>query len=348
MEKFSTSRESILETVHDEKLEKNGTRRYTLKSGETIEVNWKEFDPGKETCTDTSVVFLPGWAIGEQTEMVKNLSEAFSKNSKSPTYAVTSRAEQLRPSEDSLKNQAEAIKEFIKERGIKELILAGHSQGGDKAINVAAMLQEDPSMKIKGVILLDSMGLYEQSPMGLAGHLAKDLIVDTPIGMTGFDMKNPAMRKWVRENTAMARKSIRSAIDIIIAIMKDVQKSRLDYPAKLIKEVREMAKANPNLGKLKMPIILMSGSQDPISNPEKMIAYNKEEGRPEESAGPIDSREYYLRKNIFPESPYVKMVVPEKFGHHSMPFFRAESVAKTSLYLLKRFENISKTKTEGN
>jgi len=50
----------------------------------------------------------------------------------------------------------------------------------------------------------------------------------------------------------------------------------------------------------------------------------------------LRAREKYLNEHLFPGSPYIRMLVPEKLGVHALPFLRPDSIAKTSLYMLQR------------
>jgi hypothetical protein len=136
-----------------------------------------------------------------------------------------------------------------------------------------------------------------------------------------------------------------------------MEKSRLNYPSRFKNEILETAAVNSRLAELRVPIILISGAQDPISNPEKIIPPGEEEKVLEvweheqqtlEVKNFSDPREEFLRKNVFPNSPYIRMVVPEKLGHHGLPLYRSKSVARAALYLLKRFERRENLKQELN
>lgn len=321
---------------------------YHLESGATIEISSREFDgtddaaeSSRERMSGAATIFLPGWAIGAHTESARKLGEAFAESSQNLTYAISTRAETM-AIKDTLYEEARAIAKFIKEKGIKEVTLTGHSQGGDKAINVAEILQEDPEVKIRGLVLIDSTGLYDQAPSALAMGFARDSLIDTP-----KTLAENILAENIKKNREAIKHAVRASTDIVFGIIREMAKSKLNYPSRLRTETQEMAVVNPRLAKLRVPIILLSGAHDPVSNPEKIIPPGEEEKileawereqQTSETKKYIDPREEFLRKNVFSNSPYVRMVIPEKLGHHGLPFYRPESVARASLYLLKRFE----------
>lgn len=325
----------------------NGIERvtYNLESGAIIEISSREFKKkGKEADSipesnreksGVATIFLSGWAMGAGTESARIFGEAFAESSENSTYAISTRAEMM-ADKNMLYEEAQAVAKFIKDKGIREVILTGYSQGGDKAVNVAAILQEDPEMKVGGLVLMDSTGLYEQTPSALVRGFSRDSLLDTPKTLAKNIVKNPEA----------AKRGIVILTDIIFGVIREMSKSKLNYASRLKTEIKEMAAVNPRLAKLRMPIILLSGAKDLVSSPEKIIPSHEEEKileaweREQETTEAkkfIDPREEFLRKNIFPNSPYIRMVVPEKLGHHGLPIYRSKSVARASLYLLKRF-----------
>lgn len=322
-------------------------KTYNLESGSIVEVSARELNGNKEPegkqekMPKGAIIFLPGWGMDAENETARKLGGAFADGSQGLTYAITTRAEAMHE-KDTLLEEAKAIAQFIKEKGIKEVTLAGHSQGGDKAINVVTILQEDLGMQVKGLVLIGATGLYSQTPTGLVAGFSKDSLLNTPKTLARNARKHP-------EAIAQGNKA---TTDLVFGIIREIAKSRLDYPKRFLTEIREMAAVNPRLAALKVPIVLLTGAYDPISNPEKIIpageedkimeAWKREEETPERETF-IDPREKFLQKNLFPNSPYVRMVIPEKFGHHGIPLFRTASVARASLYLLKRFHRRENT-----
>lgn len=131
--------------------------------GARINLGWEKFAPKepKPVSADEAVVVLPGWGAKINTKPVDVMGQAFADNSHMPTYAVTAEAEQL--VDDSLYKEAAAVLQFLQEKGIKKVTLAGYSQDGSRAINLVVLLQErqkvDPVVEVRGLILMEPTGL---------------------------------------------------------------------------------------------------------------------------------------------------------------------------------------------
>lgn len=349
--------ESLLEKMRsnarEATAEKNPVERklYQIESGETIEVTAKTFDylpkdaePTSESReTEQNVVFLPGWKMAADSAAVEKLGTAFAERSRGKAFAVTTRSEEMPAAKDGLYKEAMAISRFIKEKGLTNVVLAGHSQGGDKAIDLATILQQDPELRLKGLLLLDAVGLYEQEPKSLAKDFVRDSLLNTPVTMFKKLFKNPGA----------VSQSLKAGNSIVGGIFKEMAKSGSKSLERMKGEVQTMARQNPRLNQIQVPVILMAGVEDLVSDPGKIIPQGEEERilaeweQKDAEAGTetfIDPREKFLQEEVFPQSPYIRMVVPEKMGHHGLPLFRSESVANASLYLLKRFERRSQEK----
>lgn len=322
--------------------------------GVLIGLTCREFIPNnKEFSPKKAKIFLPGWSMGASADSGKELNQSFADNSDQINYAIVTHTESVVP--DSLFKEAEAIRRFIKDKGLEEVTIGGHSEGGSKAIDLAFLLQEkNPEIKVSGVILLDTVGLYEQESHELARKFAKDTLIDTlPDNLKDQYKKlkksQPSAKTEVVKSLFNRTKTTASAGgDIIKGIAKEIKLSHFDYLKRLTGQIREMARKNPRIEKIKAPIILISGAKDPISSREKIVPKSEEDRAIQEYLKNIDSdlsktnptlriREEYLKENLFLESPYIKMIIPEDFGHHGLPLFRPESIAKVSLYLLERY-----------
>jgi hypothetical protein len=86
--------------------------------------------------------------------------------------------------------------------------LIGYSVGGSKAIDIASILQSDPEIHIKGIVLLASVGLYEQKPIELAKNLLSDSFVRTPKNLAQETGKIETFGTWIRVGTDVARNMI--------------------------------------------------------------------------------------------------------------------------------------------
>jgi len=312
-----------------------GSERYELESGIVVELKWKEFSPeadpdgqNPEEARKAATIFLPGWAMGEDNETITELCQSFADRSKSPTYAITTRAEQhvaTGPAKDGkeidfLYEEAKAISRFIKENDIEEVTLTGHSQGGDRAMDLADILQNDPEIKVDGLVLMAPAGLYDQNPVSLTKNFILDGVATVPIDVVS---KLPN----IKQTLEATKIETRTTVDVLMNIMKEMYRSGLDYKARTDRETKEMAAINRRAGNINVPIVLIMGADDGVSDIENVIP-------PEE----MQRREDYLMESIFPNSPFVRMVIPEKSAHHKVAFTRARSVATAALYHLSKYD----------
>lgn len=310
--------------------ELEGKSAYATEAG-PVEVQWKKFEaaekregqtPENEKLTK-AILFLPGWAMTAESKSLQPLSQSFADYAEAPTYDIFTRSENVSGG-DMLYNEAEAIRKFIEEKGLSDIIISGHSQGGDKAIDLVNLLQEkNPNVKVKGLILMDSVGVHEQGKAELAAKFTQDSVVGTPMSVS---KQTIGIGKYFKGEKSFLPRSLKVGADAVFGIIKEMGKSGTGYPKRFLNEVANMAKFNERIKDVRVPVVLVHGEKDPISDYEKVAPVEK----PSE-------REEFLKKNLFKNSPYVKMVVAEKAGHHGLPLFRSESVARASLYMLERF-----------
>lgn len=300
---------------------RHGFRNETYEIESTrVNVSWKEFSPtNKEAPQDEAVLFLAGWSAGT-AKTLEHLSQRFAEDSGKKAFLVTTRPEKVVP--DSLYKEAAAIRNLIVEKGLKKVIIAGHSEGGIKAVDLIDILQkENQNIEIQGLILLDPVGLYEQRKMELVKKFSLDTAVTTPITLTKNLLKNPSL----------ILKYLQASSDIIFNMAKEMAKTKVvGYPKKLLSQIREMAKANTHYADVKCPIVLIQGEKDPVSDHERVMPSA-------EDPKLLSGRRKILKDTFFPNSPQVDMLVPKKLGHHGIPHFRAELISKVSIGLLKRF-----------
>ncbi len=323
-------------------------QRYESDLGNGVEVTWEEFPVAEqdETMKAKGVIFLPGFGLESGFQSVRAIGEGLRDFSKLDTYTINTRLETARSSDDPIMEQAQAIKKFIKDQGITELTVFGYSQGGDKAIDLISILQNDQELRLRGLVLIDSTGLYQQDKNELAKNFLKDAAVDTPLSMMKQLWRANYSKK---QRVSMLKKGAMAGLDVLTGVVKDALYFKHDYPQKLDKEVSDMADLNLNLVDITTPVIIISGDKDPISDPAKIVPPEEEERIVREieqdldSSKFVDPRERYLQENLLPNSPYVRMIIGKKMGHHSLPYFRPESVAKVGLYALERYHRKNKS-----
>ncbi len=335
LERFGTNDEERLKEVR-EKLseihEERNSGTIELKVGKkTITVEWRRFLPettGEEKITNpkNNVIFFNGWSMNVDAKspenLADNLAEEVTKNGYSAVYSIDTRAEQI--VDNSIMAEAEAVRRLIEEQGLKEVILAGHSQGGLEAATLAAILKKkNPEIELDGVILLDPVGIYDQGSLELAYNFMEN-------SLSSF-FKSPL------------KKVIQEGLDIAIGLGREIKKSGFSYPKRFGKEVSQMAKQSPLLKKIKCPVVLIQGMNDSVSMPEKT------EKAAIKGLSEDEITEYHEKNlaKIFPNSSYIKWARGKEFGNHDMPLIRSEQIATVVAYLLRRAER-EKQSTQNN
>jgi len=316
---------------YDKNEEPEGKAIYATEAG-PIEVQWKKFEASKEEeegqlqekkKLTQAVLFLPGWAMTAESKSIQPLGQSFADYADAPSYTISTRAEE-HDGEDIIYREAEAIRQFIEEKGLSDIVISGHSQGGDKAIDLVNLLQEkNPNIKIRGLVLMDSVGLHEQRESDLIANFTKDSTINTPISVT---KKIFGTGKNFKGEKSFLSRSLTAGADVVFGIIREMGKSGAGYPKRFLNEVANMSKFNSRIENVGVPVVLVHGEEDLISDHNKVAPVEKS-----------SDREKFLKENLFKKSPYVKMVVAEKAGHHGLPLFRSESVARASLYMLERF-----------
>ena len=313
---------------------RNRCKVYEVEGAGRIKVDWREFQPAETTPSNRTIIFLPGWGFNEHAEATVSLCQAFTDYSHDTTYAVDTRAEQIVP--HTLLFEAEASRRFINEKGIKNAVVVAHSLAGGQAGELIALLQErNRDILIDGLILLDSMALYDQT----IGEFVRNYLREMRNQRAG--LKHLPQFKGSEDLQTQNNRFLREGL---LEVLSEIMHSHVQFPHRLLNEIQEMIKTNPSLGHIEVPIVLVHGAHDMLSQPACIIPY---QGRPQISGRPYteglqqdigNEREEFLRNSLFHKSPYIRMVVPEKAGHHGLSSLRPQSVARSSLYLLERYK----------
>lgn len=161
------------------------------------------------------------------------------------------------------------------------------------------------SEKVDALILLDSMGLYGQK---LSQFLPRYFIENFSSRL------KPDLRSRI-----LHRQYMKHGMNEILRQIK-LAGGVHRYPHRLFEELKEMLGQNPKNSQINVPVIIVHGANDRTVEVKGII--------------PVE--------NVFPKSPYVRMVVAEKMGYHGLPAFRPEQVARASLYLLSRWQRTYK------
>lgn len=279
-----------------------------------VEIKLKTFSPErqaetKETDKKTATIFLPGYSARPDNGSLKGLNEYFATCGKQDVHCISTRMEH-HTHPNSLYNQAEAVATHIQDSGIEEVTLIGYSNGGAKAIHLAKIIKErNPEIEMRGLVLMNAVSIYEQD--------------SKQIKLNFF-----ASGKQVSWERYMWKK-IQGGAEIAGAAIKEIIRSGVtSYKERTEHDINQMAQLNPSAQSIDIPIVLIYGKEDKVTNPYKFA--------PDVNDEDLRKIRQYLKNELFQNSPGVYLVTGEKEGHHAMPELRNEEVAKAAFYLLQR------------
>lgn len=343
------------EKTPQSEIETFGKKTYDVE-GKRISVAWKKYVPeaksGEIIDPKKATFFIPGWSYTENASSLERMGREFAEHSRGNTYMIDTTTESI--AEGNLNDEAKAIALFLNETEIDNLTGVGNSQGAGELIHLIAQLQEQrPDIKIEGLGLFDPVTIREQPRRKFVINYAKDLI------KTGLAL---ARVPKMGEDSHVYSQNAKYIKDGVTGILKSVLHAKVaGWPAKVWNEVTEMTKLNPDLAKIKCPVVIVQGENDGISDPKFTAPKNPDnpsEGyiddlqtrearlkaleNNQEASPESTTREEYLKKTLFPQSPYVRLIVPSKMGVHNVTFSRPD-VASATLYLLKRYHRGQET-----
>jgi pimeloyl-ACP methyl ester carboxylesterase len=311
-----------------------GARTYEVEGG-AILVAWKAFPPLESAASHecppshSALIYLPGWSFTERTTAIAPLCQAAADYVHEMTYAVDTRAAAIVP--HSLAYEAEAVRRWLQESGIAKVTLIGDSQGGAQAIHLTVLLQESsPEIEVKALVLYNPVGLYDQPIRTLLRNYVQE----------GHKLRRDVARiANAKEVSSLLQHNLTEGSFVIA---RELLRSHVHYPRRLLNEIKEMAQANPYLTEIRVPVILVQGASDLLSHPAQIIPAQAggEETQPSSYIKDRHEREHVLQRRVFPQSPYVTMLVAEKMGYHALPSLRPKAVVHASLYLVKRWKRM--------
>jgi pimeloyl-ACP methyl ester carboxylesterase len=303
-------------------------------------VTWQEYQPeDKDLLPGKAIVFLPGWPLRAESQSIRRLTEELANNSATRTYVLHTRSKDIVPA--SLYQEARAICLFLKEVHAERIIFVGYSQGSIKAINILALLQEIKSdILVEGLILVVPVGLIAIGGKELVRRYIVDALFVSFMTILREVLHTPHIYNKLRcfvKNTLLI---LNASLVFFYALFKDIRAFRWGYLARFKNDLTEMSRLNPYLSKIRVPVVLIQGSKDFVSDHAKLSAQvsAQQERRHSQniSREEVAFSKQGLAKIVFPQSPAVTVVVAQKFGSHLLPLLRSESIARASLYLLRR------------
>lgn len=282
--------------------------------GAKVQLRWTETSPKESKNLDPkrAIVFIPAWNWLPEVQIVKDISQKVADHSGQRVYTVSSKTDQLGP--NSRLTEAKGMAQFLAKHNLSEIIVIGHSEGGLKATDLVATLEKSsPQTVIDGLVLMDSMGLYEQESKMLRKNFINDPIKIAPKEFKDTGVTPPPMRE--------------SATQLLYGIWQDLKFFGKNYPKKLKEEIAAMAQLNPRLQEIKAPVLIITGERDYVSDHRKYVPEEEINNRVDPALSNQSkqgqmfkrgkARREYLRESILPSVENVAMIVLSKGSHHS-------------------------------
>jgi pimeloyl-ACP methyl ester carboxylesterase len=309
-----------------------GSFEYETASGEKVSLQWQVIYPENGSPTEGEVViFLPGIALDADSKSVIDSTENLANVSKLPAYSITTRVESAE-AENSQSLQAEAIHQLIKEKGFKEVTLVGNSQGANKAISVNSEIKhKSPNVNVRGLILTAPGGLYDQDGPELTKNFFKDSLLGTSPAIIK-DSKIGSVRK-VKNTLGRMGRAIKIGNDVGQGMGKEFLTAPSKFGKRVAREGNEAATRNPQTEEIDSPIVIILGDKDIAFRSDKLIS----EDAHDQSQASQKLREKQM-KEIFPNSPAIRVLEGSKDAVHGMHYIRGDKVTNSGWHMLQRIE----------
>jgi hypothetical protein len=304
--------------------------------------------------SNPAVIYAAGWPTRANDPSFKDpMGQALAEFSGVQALYVDTVAQKT--TNDSLRKEAIAMVNMIEERGFTEVVISGHSEGGKKALFACLELQRRNNeriragkkpIEIRGMMLVQALGLYDKG--GVVG-LVVDFLGEKP----GTDKAIKELRKLekkygVPRGADMAKREMKGSGAIVAsALSQDLNEYGLGYAGFLLNQAGEMLSQVPEISEISVPIVLIQADKDKVSEREKIIPENVDSPALKSADAQRDApwkekkslgkgvqglREEHLKNEKFPNSPYIRVVVPKKLGRHTIVITRGE-VAGGLIYL---------------
>ncbi|MDD5416308.1 MAG: alpha/beta hydrolase [Candidatus Daviesbacteria bacterium] len=233
-----------------------------------VRVSWVEFSPPltkqeKEHFDPTrAVIHLPGWPWKVDQSVIWPLPGSLAEQSKVRTLSIDTRTNKIGP--DSLQIESAGIAAFLKEQGVREVTLVGHSEGAIRAGDLAVILQEQyPDIKINGVVLANPMGMNNRS----LAEMAKGFLLDV-FKISGQERRKMGVDKPKGLEMQFAQ-----------SLLKDIAFAGPRYLHMLKNQLNNLININPYLEKIKAPVVVMATDRDLVSDLRKYLPPSEIENR---------------------------------------------------------------------
>lgn len=323
-----------------------GEKVYNNEKGK-VQLAYKEFLPSSKTKSPTpekAIVYIPGFPNDAGDKSIGTIPQSFAENGNMRTFSVSTTPDSKAVSSSQ---EVETVLEFIKEQGLTEVTLSGYSMGAARAVELAAQIKKlegtPDEIKVRGLILFDPAGVHTEK------EIAKRFLSDFP--------------KDVQEKKKYKLSGTQSTRDLLTSLARKMRFTKGKYPAVLKRDIKELSTMTPGTSDIDIPVVIFTPERDavsrnlaPINDPKTVrevltTSAQRAQMAPEEQderaydvywsrmgrAQNTKDREAYASENIFPNSPSVSILRPERHSTHAgLQNFRADQATKTGLYMLQR------------
>lgn len=278
---------------------------------------------------DEAVIFLPGVALEGDSGPVVESGTHFANASQAKTYTISTRLGS--PTTENFQEiQAQAILKFITEQGLKKITIVGNSQGANKGIDLAWLIQEAnkvegaTQIEIEGLVLTSPGGIIEQDEKELTKNFFKDSLGATTLEVVSQAVKNPTKYK---QGVAASSKL---GASVAYNMAKEAVRGQL--AKRTVRESKEAAKVNEHARELEVPVVLVVGEKDAAFNADKFVP----EIAHDQSLWSQQKREEKMMQEVFHNANGVRVLKAQHNGVHGVHYFREDQIANATMYMLKR------------
>lgn len=324
-------------------LQRAGKDQIFRAGNENVQVSWKEFIPkdGKIVDPQEAVLFLVGAPMRAKASVTWGSPEQLADKFKVRAYAIDARP-QGRFHSNSIDLEVEGIRQFVEENGIKKLTVFAHSIGAVKAANLAVALQQyNPDVTINGLAMANPMGFYTQN--------AKDLLLNRYPAEVRNEPKvaNP-------NSNRVDKNQLKVTWQLVGSIASDIAATGLGYPKLAEEQIQALTKFNPNLAKVKAPVVLFVAKDDQLAEvknifPEQEIQKRLSGPLPEDRRTRMAvvgrARKQYLREKVLPQAANIEVIEASKYASH-LAF--SERMEETNRIVSRIFQRLSRPNTGVN
>lgn len=314
---------SVYQPQSESLVQSSGSITYNIE-GTKINIPWQEFLPRTPTQpldSSQGVIVIPGFGSAYNALQTVDLGQEFANASGIRTLTVDPRTE---PGPYSHLKEAKAIRQFISDQGITNDFVVGQSHGG--AIGISTAVSE----QTQGLVLINSMGLYEQGFPSFLLRYAVDMFYKGQWQPYPPQIDFGALLDRKKTMDKEAKEEMWKQIWLAGGFHR--------YPGRILSEVNGMLKENIDAREVTAPVVIIHGKRDLLSQLKGIVPKKGEKNRYIEDP---QERIAHLKKK-FAKSKNVAMVIVDKLGHHGLASFRPKDVARNAWYLLERSRRVVK------